>query len=214
MCCLLSQAAVAETVYVRDTIYVPLRGGQSTGHRILHRGIRSGTKLEKLETNEETGYTRVRMENGLEGWIQSQYLVEEPIARDLLADYRTKLDEVETAYQKTLLRIQELEQQLSGLDTDNDNLREKNRQLQAELDRITALAADVINIDEENRSLKSEHESLLTEIDELSVANQRLQDTSNQQWFLRGAGVVVIGLLLGFWFARRIYHRRNNSGWA
>ena len=70
----------ADTVYIRDTLYVPLRGGQSTEHRILHRGLRSGTELERLETSEDTGYTRVRTPDGLEGWLQTQYLVEEPIA--------------------------------------------------------------------------------------------------------------------------------------
>ena len=40
--CFSSQAS-ADTVYVRDTLYVPLRGGQSQEHRILHRGLRSGS---------------------------------------------------------------------------------------------------------------------------------------------------------------------------
>ena len=61
---------VAETVYIKDTLYVPLRGGQSQGHRILHRGLKSGLKLERLETNDETGYSKVRTEAGLEGWLQ------------------------------------------------------------------------------------------------------------------------------------------------
>ena len=77
----LSQCVAADTVYVRDEIYVPLRGGQSTEHRILHKGIRSGTSLNRMEINEDSGYTHVKLENGLEGWIQSQYLSEEPIAK-------------------------------------------------------------------------------------------------------------------------------------
>ncbi|MCB1675993.1 MAG: TIGR04211 family SH3 domain-containing protein, partial [Halioglobus sp.] len=97
----LAPCALAKTVYVRDTLYVPLRGGQGQEYRILHKGIRSGTPLEVLQENEETGYSLVRMEDGLEGWIQTQYLVDEPIARDLLDQANQKLDELEKLHEDT-----------------------------------------------------------------------------------------------------------------
>ena len=65
-----SQLSFAETVYIRDTIYVPLRGGQSSEHRILHKGIASGTALELLEVNDDTGFSQVRTASGMQGWIQ------------------------------------------------------------------------------------------------------------------------------------------------
>ena len=80
---IVSATALAETVYVRDTLYVPLRGGATAEHRILHKGIRSGTAMELLEADPESGYSRVRMGDGLEGWIQSQYLVDFPHRRRL-----------------------------------------------------------------------------------------------------------------------------------
>ncbi|MEX1236901.1 MAG: hypothetical protein WD994_01390, partial [Pseudomonadales bacterium] len=43
--------SAAATVYIRDTLYVPLRGGQSSEYRILHRGVKSGTPLELIEEN-------------------------------------------------------------------------------------------------------------------------------------------------------------------
>ncbi len=207
-------SVLADTVYIRDTIYVPLRGGQSTEHRILHRGVRSGTALDRLETNEDCGYSLVRMGNGLEGWIQSQYLVEEPIAKDLLQRTNDRLFELETDHQQALLRFQEMESNRGELADVNDSLRHRNEALTEELNDITQLAANVIAIDEENEQLREEHDSLLGQIDELSVANQELQDTSNQQWFLRGAGTVLLGLLFGFWISRRIYHKHSDSGWA
>ena len=209
-----TQSVLADTVYIRDTIYVPLRGGQSTEHRILHRGVRSGTALERLETNEDSGYSLVRMGNGLEGWVQSQYLVEEPIAKDLLQRTNDRLFELETDHQQTLLRFQEMESNRVELADSNDSLQDRNEALTEELTSITQLAANVIAIDDENKQLREEHDSLLGQIDALSVANQELQDTSNQQWFLRGAGTVLLGLLFGFWISRRIYHKHNNSGWA
>ena len=41
-----------------------------------------------------------------------------------------------------------------------------------------------------------------------------ISDDRAQQWFIRGAGAVLIGLLFGFWLGRRMYHRRYNGGWT
>lgn len=193
---------------------MPLRGGQSTEYRILHRGVRSGTLLDRLEVNEDTGYSLVRMESGLQGWIQSQYLVQEPIAKDLLQQSNDRYYDLESEHQQTLLRFQEMKSDQGELATSNDDLHDRNKALTQELTDITQLATNVIAIDDENKQLRDEHDSLLNQIDALSVANQGLQDTSNQQWFLRGAGTLLIGLLFGFWISRRIYHKRADSGWA
>ena len=70
----ITNTVLADQVYVRDTLYVQLRGGQSSEHRILHQGIRSGTVLERLEVNEDTGFSRVRTAGGLEGWFKANIL--------------------------------------------------------------------------------------------------------------------------------------------
>ncbi len=207
------QALLADTVYVRDTLYVPLRGGQSKEHRILHRGLRSGTMLERLEVNKETGYSRVRLESGQEGWIQSQYLVDEPIARIRLEEEQTRFTELDTRYQRVTAALQKLETTELAITTANNELTTRNTDLKTELDKITNLASNIIAIDEENKQLRGEHDALLAEIDALSVANQSFQDTSDRKWFLNGAGTILVGLLFGFWFSRKIYHKRG-GGWS
>lgn len=207
-------AVCADTVYIRDILYVPLRGGQSSEHRILHRAIRSGTKLERLETNDDTGYSRIRMDDGLEGWLQSQYLVDEPIARNRLDSVQRKLSVLTGSHQQSLIELAELKSKELGIAESNVKLQNKADALTEELDRITKLASNAISIDEENNQLREEHDYLLSEIDALSVANQSFQDTSDQQWFLRGAATILIGLLFGFWVSRKIYHKRTSTGWS
>lgn len=207
----LAQGALAKTVYIRDTLYVPLRGGQSQEHRILHRGLRSGTPLELLEENEDTGYTRVRTEDGDVGWIQSQYLQDEPIAETQLQSARDTITELEASHQQALLRIQELESANEELAAVNEKLSARAEQLAEALDALQKKAADVLAIDEKNQTLTEENQALKAEVEALTESNQALQDDKAQQWFLRGAGTVFLGLLFGFWVARRIYTRR--SGW-
>ena len=208
-----SQLSFADEVYIRDMIYVPLRGGESTKHRIIHRGIRSGTPLERLQVNEETGYTRVRTADGLEGWLQTQYLVDEPIARTQLDEMKAEVRSLETRHQQTLLSLREIREAKEALTKKQENLTDQNARLLKELTTITTLSGNVIAIDEQNKQLGEERDVLLQQIDNLNELTDTLSNDRAQQWFLRGAGAVLVGLLLGFWVARRIYHKRYNGGW-
>jgi SH3 domain protein len=201
-------------VYVRDTLYVPLRSGQSSEHAIIHRGLASGTAVTLLEQVEDSGYSRVRLENGTEGWLPTQYLVSEPIAADRLESVERELLELEEQYQGALLRLQDAEAAATEAANEQAALAANQGALQRELDRITLLAAETIAIEQANQGLMAEQDSLRAEIDALSVINQTLRGDANQIWYVAGAGTVLIGLLFGFYAARRIYQRRSISGWS
>ena len=208
-----SQFSFADEVYIRDILYVPLRGGESTKHRIIHRGIRSGTPLERLQINEQTGFTRVRTANGLEGWLQTQYLVDEPIASTQLDDVKSEMRSLDTLHQQTLLSLRAAKEAKETLTREQQNLADHNARLVEDLATITTLSGNVIAIDEQNKQLSEERDVLLQEINDLNELTDALSDDRAQQWFLRGAGAVLIGLLLGFLLGRRIYHKHYNGGW-
>jgi SH3 domain protein len=86
-----SLAAVGDVNYISDVVNVPLRSGPTNAYRIIHRGLPSGTQLTVLGTDEEAGFTKVRTVDGTEGWVTSQYLTGEPIARVKLAAAEKRL---------------------------------------------------------------------------------------------------------------------------
>ena len=203
----ISQFSLADEVYIRDTLYVPMRGGESSEHRIIHRGIKSGTPLDRLEINEKSGYTRVRTAKGLEGWLLTQYLVDEPIASTQLDSVKFELQSLDKKHQQALLSLRETKEA-------KEVLADQNALLIEELATITTLSANVVAIDYQNKQLSEERDILLQNIKDLNELTDTLSDDSAQQWFLRGAGVILIGLLFGFWLSRRIYHKRYSGGWA
>ena len=209
-----SALAAAETVYIRDDLYVPLRGGQTAEHRILHKGIRSGTPMERMAENPETGYSHVRLEDGTEGWLQTQYLVDQPIARDLLEKANQRLAIIEQDYRANEAQLATLEAERATLVSQDQNLSDENQALQLELQRITNLAADVLNIEAQNQQLQGQQTDLNIQIEALLQEHRTLKDNSDQAWFLRGAGTILIGLLFGFIVARRIYYRHAASSWV
>ncbi|MDG1205725.1 MAG: TIGR04211 family SH3 domain-containing protein [Pseudomonadales bacterium] len=206
-----SQLSFAETVYIRDTIYVPLRGGQSSEHRILHKGIASGTALELLEVNDDTGFSQVRTASGMQGWIQSQYLVKTPIAKVRLEQAEEELADLNQQHEKMRATIDILENQTAIATSDTTTLTLENSQLKTELAEIKEIAADELFIKTRNAELMSEQDNLYLQINQMADEVNELQNASAQDWFLRGAGTIIIGLLFGFLISRRIYFNKTSS---
>jgi|TARA_Y100000310_G_scaffold245066_1_gene249981 SH3 domain protein len=197
------EPTLAETVYVKDVLFVPLRGGQSTEHKILHRGVRSGTALELLEKNDTTGYSLVRMQSGLEGWVKSQYVSGELIASDRLVAVTEQMSDMRQEVARNQQNVIHLEAEISLLNEASEEMRTSNIELTSELNRITALAADVIKVDQNNLELNEKNKSLSDELDSMILTNKGLEDESEHLWFLEGAGTVLFGLLIGIWVGRR-----------
>ena len=83
-------AASAESAWVSDEFEITLRSGPSTSNAI-ELMLSSGTELEVLERDAESGYSRVRTGGGTEGWVLTRYLMNEPAAREQLARLTSQL---------------------------------------------------------------------------------------------------------------------------
>jgi SH3 domain protein len=204
---LLATAAAAETRYVNDELIINLRTGQGNTYRIL-RTLPSGTPLEVLEENEQ--YTLVRTSDGIEGWVGSQYLVNTPIARDRLVQAEKRLGQLQAEKQQLQQTLAELKQEKGTVEKEQRTLSAEAENLGQELERLRKVAARPIELDRENSSLKEQLRSLQNEINQLTSENARLQDSTRQEWFLTGGGVLFGGILLGLILP--MLRRRKKSG--
>ena len=186
----------AETIYVSDRLEASLRRGAGLEFKVI-KMVRSGDALEVLEADRAKGYTKVRASNGTEGWILTRYLMDETAARDRLS---------ETTEENTQLRatIGELEAQIATLQETSsqqaasiDRLQSDKSTLDEELTGIREATADVMAIKRENQTLVSQVDSLNQEKEELAKENRIYQDNTRQDWFIRGAAVVIAGILIG-----------------
>ncbi|HCC45171.1 MAG TPA: TIGR04211 family SH3 domain-containing protein [Gammaproteobacteria bacterium] len=209
-----SKGLLAETVYVRDTLYVPLRDGQSDESRLIHRGLKSGVRLERLEINDESGYSKVRTESGLEGWLQSQYLVTEPIAEEQLKRVIVEMNDLKAEHQQTLLRLQDLIELKEVTSTEISTLQATQRRLTEELANVKSLASNTISVDKENTRLLKIQGELTDRISFLNRKNEQLNDSKFREWFMYGVATIMLGLLFGLLIGRRMYQRRQRGGWG
>jgi SH3 domain protein len=187
-------SAVAQTVYVSDLFYVPVRSGAGNQFRIVHSGIRTGTQMTLLEEGEE--WSRIRTEGGLEGWIPNQYVAKEPTARLQLNTTQARLTQANS-------KIAELEAELKQLRTEHSSLSQLSSQQMKERDdyaeelrKIRALSADAINLNQRYQELLEKHELIQTEFDAVRAENDRLKSNQMINQWLFGAGLVVFGMIL------------------
>jgi len=206
------QVLSEEIRYIRDELYVPLRSGQSPQHRIVHKGLISGTKLTILETSADGDYSRVRTRKGTEGWIQTQYLSPEPAAKNVLKIANANLAKL----QQENIELKQQLKQLGSKDRETQNvlseLEASNQKMAKELADIKAISADAIQLNEDNHRLLESNQILKNEIDILSTDNKRLTDNKENDAFLNGAFAVLIGVMLTLLIPRA--WPKKSTDWA
>lgn len=202
--------AHAETVYISDELTVPLRSGPSNAYRILHRGLPSGTQLEVLGRDADSGFTQIRTTRGTEGWIPSQYLVTQPIAKHQLVAANRELTRLRERLSTHEQRLSSLSQEKTSADRSNSSLQNQVAALERELTEIKQISAGAIEEHATNLRLNELNERLRDEIEDLVAERDSLQDNVQQRWLLIGAGLVVLGLVLGL----IIKARPRRSAWT
>ncbi|MDI9245817.1 TIGR04211 family SH3 domain-containing protein [Marinobacter sp. CHS3-4] len=199
LCCLLltlnASVAWAETVYVDDNLYAPIRSGQGTQYRILHSGVRSGTPLELIERS-ESGYSRVRTPDGIEGWMVSRYLTETPIARQRLESANRQLEQMKETVSSLQSQLAEVTEERDTLSSSEERLEARAGRLSQELQEIKTVAADSLNLNRRNEELRNENQKLKNDLEVLTAEKERLEANKDSDFMLIGAGLVFSGVIL------------------
>ena len=184
---LFTQAVFAQTKYVSDEFEIMLRTGQSGRHEIL-RQLKSGTALTVLEQGDN--YTKVRLSSGVEGWVLTRYLINQPSGRDRLAAFQQKYDDLKSRFD------QKVEQEKSILNK--------------EIARLKRVAKKPLELQRENDQLKAQLEEEYQRYHALQKESEVLKSPyKDRQWFVTGALVVLGSMLLGIILTRIPWQRRK-----
>lgn len=209
----LASAGHAETAYIDDTLLVPLRAGEGTSFRIVHKGLRSGTPLEVLERSQESGYSFVRTPSGLEGYLPSRYLSSSPIAREQLAKAKQTLENTKNENARLSAELGELQSKLKDLQSNYTNTSQNLEKNASELERIKSISANALNLDRKNIELRESNEQLRNQLELLQVENIRLKDRSESNMMLMGGGLVLLGVILAL-LVPMLKPSKKNDSWA
>lgn len=202
-------ASAQELNYVNDILVITLRSGPGNQYQII-KTIPSGTEMAVLERpNQE--YAKVRLtKDGTEGWVLTQYLTSKPVARQRLAAAEARLAKVEEQNQKLNEELAALRQSHGSLEKDAAALRDQYDSEQKRLARLQEVSARPLQLEAENKELKQQNITLSKNLDILTQENNALQDRSERDWFVAGAGVLLVGMIVGL-IVPKLRLRKKNS---
>ena len=208
---LVSLTVSAETTrFVSDELEITMRNGQGVKFAI-RKMLSSGTKLEVIETD-PAGYSKVRTQNGVDGWVLTRYLSNSPSARNSLAASEQKVANMELDIAKYKEEVQALSSQNTDSSSENLSLTETSQRLSKELDDLRRTASNAVALNNENRQLKERLQVVDDQMQSLEIENNSLKDSSIKSWFLIGAAVLFGGIILGLILPRLRFQKKQSWG--
>ncbi|HSN52469.1 MAG TPA: TIGR04211 family SH3 domain-containing protein [Woeseiaceae bacterium] len=205
---LVAGAASAESAWVSDQFEITLRSGPSTSNAI-ERMLDSGTELEVLERDAETGYSRVRTGGGTEGYVLTRYLMNEPAAREQLARLTSQLTSEASRGTTLNSQLSAIRSQYDSATRQIETLQREKGELEEELAEIKRTAANVLSINNQNKQLREQLAAEEIRVATLEQENRELSSQTTRYWFMSGALVLVVGMVLGLWLPRIRWQRRS-----
>ena len=206
----ISGPLLADTRYVSDQLEVTLRTGPSTRNAIV-RILTSGASVEVLESDSESGYSRVKV-GETEGWVLTRFLDNQPVARARLEVAQRQLSATREELGTAKSKLAEAEQLLGNTRSKLEDAEGANTDMAAELNDIRSASASAITMRDQNKSLRQRVIDVERELNNLAMENRELSSRANREWFVVGAAVLIVGILLGIIVPRLKPKRR--SGWG
>jgi SH3 domain protein len=196
-------------MYATDTFEIVVRSEKRISGQNIIKVLTSGDPVEVTSLDNE--WAAVTLPDGRTGYVKTLLLVDrEP--------YRVTNDRLQSEVEKQRQRFETLQQELTSL-------REAHKQLQrassTQATQLTTVnqqytqlrqgASEFLQLQADHTTLQQQHHELQEKFASVSEGYASLKKSRNLMWFLSGAGVILVGMLLGIAFDRRRGRRRQGS---
>jgi len=201
-------SAGAEAAYITDNFKITLRMEAAKDATVITL-LNNGTKLEVLEESED--WTRVKIDDGKEGWVLKRYISEEIPQKAQIEKLTKNLDE-------TSIKLKVTSEKTAGMVEENKDLKkelassqERLKNMEATYKRLLVDSGNVVEIKKNYEENIANLNKAMAKIDSLQAENNELRSTSEFRWFLTGAGVISIALIFGFILGKMNRGKRHHS---
>jgi SH3 domain protein len=188
--------AAVEKRYVSDKLWLQLRSGPGSDFRIL-KALPSGEHLIFREQTENKNYTKVTTDKGVEGWVLTRFLEDEPVAKEKLILSQRELVKVKAELNTLKQQTNTLSEEKSSLSGDRSSLTRENKTLEKELKRIKEISANALQLDSKNTKLTKRNQELEIQLETFTAENTRLKDNKERTFMIIGGGLIIFGIFLG-----------------
>jgi SH3 domain protein len=209
---LLATTLWARTMYATDTFEIVVRSEKQISGRNIIKVLPSGVALEVSDMDES--WATVTLEDGRTGYVQKQHLIgREP--------YKITAERLQTETTQQRERLTTLTQQLATLREEHQRLQKNSSSAEAQLTDVTHKyeqlrqdASQYLQLRTEHANLQRAHGEIQQQFAALNDAHTVLKKSRNTLWFLSGAGVILVGWMIGMVSERWRGRRRRQSGYS
>jgi len=188
-------AAHAETMYVSDVLKLTVREGKGTGEKII-AVIQSGQRVDVQQIEDE--WALVLFDDGKEGWVLSRFLTSK-ITNNVKLKWLQKKHKTLTVQAAALLEENaKLKKEKKEIDSSLEKADKSVEELNKSYNTLKTESADYIK-------LKSKFQKTASQLAEYAEKSERLEKELTKlefrqtiRWLLTGAGVLLLGFLIGF----------------
>ena len=195
----------AETMYVSDDIKITLRTGQGIDHKILAM-IKIGQEVEVLQPDDD--WTQIQLPSGMEGWVLTRFLTYDKPCRLEFGILKKKYETLSTQSASLLKENRIYKEESKRFRTELSGSKEMLAAISKSYDTLKKESADFLELNSKHEVTSSELSDQTKKAEKLEEELSKLLSHRNIIWFLSGAGVLVLGMLIGY-NARR--QRRKSS---
>ncbi len=192
---LLTTLVYAEDRYVIDNLQITFRTGPGNDRKIISL-LNSDQKVVILEPTGD--WVKVRLQNGKEGWVLQRYLTEDTPCRTQIKIANQSIDQLE----RELDAARKTNQQIL---TDKDKIDQELKRTQQDLKKTTNAyaglkkgAAGYIELKDRHQKTNARLSKQTQKANDLDLELNTIRKKKYVRWFLGGAGVLLLGLILGF----------------
>jgi len=133
----------------------------------------------------------------------------EPSAREQLENLTSQLTSANTRGSSLDSKLEAVRSEYDSANNQIAKLEREKGAVEKELAEIKRTAANVLSINSQNESLMDQLAEAQIRGDTLEQENRRLTSQTTRYWFMAGALVLLIGILLGIWLPRVRWQRRS-----
>lgn len=192
---LISGTASAKTMFVSDQMEITLRTGPGSDRKIIAM-LKSDEAVDVLEV--ENNWSRVMLSNGKEGWVITRFLTSSQPSR-------IALKALKEAHDKLLAEVADLRQKKTSLMTEKQKVsnelgQNKNRiaELNRSFEKLKTESAGFIQLQADYKNSMTALEKQTQRASQLDAEVEKLRWNQNIRWFLSGAGILLLGFIIGF----------------
>ena len=190
----------ADSRFVTEAMEVTLRTGPGTDHRVIAM-VSSGEKIEIVEPGKI--WSEVRLEGGKVGYMLNRFITSTRPCNITLEKLQKKHQTLVEQSSEPLKEVARLTSENEQLQTNFAAIEHSLNNLQIEHETLKKESKEFLNIKTKYAKTSKQLAEQSARVEKLEAEITRLDWNQSIRWFLGGAGVLLLGYIIGFFSKRR-----------